>query len=129
MSETTRSRTGSIAWTDLTVPDAERIRDFYAAVVGWKASPVDMGGYADFSMAPPAGGNPVAGVCHARGDNAGLPAQWLLYMVVERLDDSVSKCVELGGRVIVGPKTMGSYGRYCVIEDPAGAVAALFEPV
>jgi hypothetical protein len=23
---------------------------------------------------------------------------------------------------------MGSYGRYCVIRDPAGAVAALFTP-
>lgn len=33
---------GSLGWTDLTVPDAERIRDFYQAVVGWRAEPVDM---------------------------------------------------------------------------------------
>jgi hypothetical protein len=31
--------------------------------------------------------------------------------------------------VITGSLEMGSYGRYAVIRDPAGAVAALIEPV
>jgi hypothetical protein len=30
--------------------------------------------------------------------------------------------------VLVKPKGMGGYGRFCVIRDPAGAVAALFQP-
>ena len=34
---------GTVAWTDLTVPDAEGIRDFYARVVGWVPEPVAMG--------------------------------------------------------------------------------------
>lgn len=34
---------GSIGWIDLTVDDAPRVRDFYAAVVGWKPEPVPMG--------------------------------------------------------------------------------------
>jgi len=66
---------GSIGWTDLTVTDAEAIRKFYSAVVGWKADPVDMGGYNDFNMTPPASGEAVAGVCHARGGNTDLPTQ------------------------------------------------------
>lgn len=119
---------GSIAWTDLTVEDAERVRDFYGAVVGWRAAPVDMGGYRDFNMTAPASGASVAGVCHARGVNAGLPAQWLVYIVVEDLEHSMARCEELGGRVLVRPKGMGAQGRYCVIQDPAGAVAALFSP-
>jgi predicted enzyme related to lactoylglutathione lyase len=32
-----------VAWQDLTVPNAEAIRDFYAVVVGWRPEPVDMG--------------------------------------------------------------------------------------
>ena len=44
------------------------------------------------------------------------------------VDKSAERCTQLGGRVRVEPKSMGSYGRYCVIEDPAGAVCALFEP-
>ena len=31
---------GSISWVDLTVPDAPGVRDFYAAVTGWRPSPV-----------------------------------------------------------------------------------------
>jgi predicted enzyme related to lactoylglutathione lyase len=30
--------------------------------------------------------------------------------------------------MVAGPNGMGSYGRYCVIRDPAGAHLALFEP-
>ena len=62
---------GTITWQDLTVGDAEALRDFYAAVVGWTPEPVKMGDYADFTMK--ADGEPIAGVCHARGHNAGLP--------------------------------------------------------
>jgi len=32
-------------------------------------------------------------------------------------------------KVLVGPKDMSGYGRYCVIVDPAGAVSALFESI
>jgi len=41
---------GQIAWNDLTVPDAEPVREFYESVVGWGASPVTMDGYSDYSM-------------------------------------------------------------------------------
>jgi len=117
---------GTIGWIDLTVADAERVRQFYAEVTGWSSSPVDMGGYDDFTMAPP-GGAPVAGVCHARKMNADLPAQWMIYIVVSDLDASLRRATELGGRVVAGPKTMGGPGRYAVVEDPAGAVAALWQ--
>jgi len=118
---------GQIGWVDLTVGDAESIRDFYTSVVGWRPEPLDMGGYSDFTMRPP-DGDPVAGVCHARGSNADVPAQWLIYITVTDLDDSMEQCRVLGGAVTAGPKNAGSMGRYCVIRDPAGAVAALFEP-
>jgi uncharacterized protein len=114
---------GQIVWTDLTVEDAEGIRDFYASVVGWRCSPCDMGGYEDFTLET-SEGKSVAGVCHARGANAGLPAQWLVYVQVEDVEGSARRAMELGGRVIDGPRSMGS-NRFCVIRDPAGAVVAL----
>jgi hypothetical protein len=123
-----KASVGSITWADLTVENAERIRDFYSAVVGWTASGVNMGGYDDFNMNDPQTGTPVAGVCHARGGNADLPPVWLIYVNVEDIEKSIASCVELGGQVISGPKGMGGQGRYCVIRDPAGAALALFEP-
>jgi len=127
MADENSKEIGSIVWTDLTTKDAQRTRDFYEEVVGWKAAPVSMGEYDDYSMTAPGSGSPVAGICHARGSNADLPAQWLVYIIVEDLDASAARCEALGGTVVVPPKEMGGHGRYCVIEDPAGAVAALFE--
>lgn len=117
---------GAIFWQDLTVEDGEGVRRFYEAVVGWRADAVDMGGYADYSMNLP-GGECVAGICHARGGNTGLPAQWLLYVAVADLDASIAACRETGGEVIRDPRPLGK-GRMCVVRDPAGAVCALYEP-
>lgn len=129
MSETSPFTTGLIAWTDLTVPDAEAVRDFYTAVVGWSPSAVNMGDYDDFAMVPSGADQAVAGICHQRGANKDLPPQWLIYITVADLDASIARCEERGGSIIVGPKSMGGAARYCVIRDPAGAVAALYQDV
>lgn len=118
------ARPGAIVWADLTVPDAERVRDFYRAVTGWRPEPVGMGSYDDYSMLPADSEEPVAGVCHARGLNAGLPAQWLVYVQVADLDAALERCARLGGQVLRGPRGLGEQ-RFAVIQDPAGAVMAL----
>lgn len=123
-----QSQVGRAGWMDLTVEDAPAVRDFYAAVVGWKPEPVSMGDYSDFNMVLPESGEPVAGVCHARGSNAGLPPVWLVYWVVADLDASVEACRQAGGEVVAGPRGMGGQGRYAVLRDPAGACFALYEP-
>ncbi len=127
MSEPKKQDIGTIAWTDLTVPDAKAVRDFYMDVIGWKSAPVSMGEYDDFNMMLPGGDTPQAGVCHKRGMNAELPSQWLNYFVVADLDASIAACKQHGGKVLAGPKDMGDQGRYCVIQDPAGAVCALWQ--
>jgi predicted enzyme related to lactoylglutathione lyase len=126
LSESNQPEIGAVGWRDLTVEDAEAIRDFYGEVVGWRHTPHPMPGYSDFNMIAPATGNTVAGICHARGMNANLPAQWLIYITVEDVDQSAARCLELGGKVIDGPKDLGPNARCCVIQDPAGAVAALY---
>jgi hypothetical protein len=119
---------GSIGWHDLTVLNADAVRDFYSKVVGWRYQEVDMGGYADFTMVVPETGNPAGGICHARGVNQGIPPYWLMYIIVENVDRSTRLCTELGGAVVVQPKDMGGHGRYSVIKDPAGAFVGLFQP-
>lgn len=116
---------GTIGWLDLTVPNAEKVRDFYASVVGWTHDPFDMGGYADYVMKA-AAGDPVGGVCHARGENAKAPPQWIPYAVVADLDACIAKVTTLGGQVIDGPRTAGG-GRMCIIRDPAGAHFGLWQ--
>ncbi len=94
MADEEKLETGSIIWTDLTVPNAEEVKDFYSNVIGWKPEPVVMGGYNDYSMNSPETGRTIAGVCHSKGINADLPPQWLIYFTVKDVDESVKKCME-----------------------------------
>jgi len=121
---TSTPQIGAIEWRDLTIDNAEQVRDFYCSVVGWKWSPVSMGDYDDFNVTCPSSGETVAGICHARGSNSELPPQWLMYVRVSDVAESAGKCRQLGGKVLHGPRTMGS-SQFCVIQDPAGAVLAL----
>lgn len=115
---------GRVEWLELTAHDAGKLRDFYKAVVGWNSSEADMGSYADYNMHLQSGGETVAGICHKRGGNANLPSQWLVYVRVENIQESISACESRGGKILDGPRLMAGM-RFCVIEDPAGAVMAL----
>lgn len=117
---------GKLGWLDMTVADAEGLKSFYEAVCGWSVAPVDMGGYDDYTMLD-TGGEPVGGICHARGPNEGMPSAWLPYFTVPSVDDAVTKAQKQGGAVLQGPKKVGGHGTMVVIKDPSGACFALWQ--
>lgn len=121
------NQVGKIGWIDITVDDATGLRDFYKNVIGWKSNDVSMGEYSDFSMALPATNEVVTGICHARGTNSDLNVGWLVYITVEDIEASAAACKAHGGKVIVKPRGLAG-GEFCVIEDPSGATAALYQP-
>lgn len=114
---------GSVVWRDLTVPNAEEVKNFYCEVVGWKAN---LHHSCDDYNIHQADGEVMAGICYAKGTNANVPPQWLLYVTVESVEKSAAKCVEMGGKILDGPRMMGT-NLFCVIQDPAGAVMGLIE--
>lgn len=119
---------GRISWLDLTVPDASATQDFYRQVVGCAAQSVEMedGGerYVDYNLLGE-DGNPVAGVCHARGVNVGLPQVWMIYLPVSDLAESLRRVKEEGGNVVKAMKGKDKEYVYAAIQDPAGAYLAL----
>jgi predicted enzyme related to lactoylglutathione lyase len=118
---------GTVSWFDLTIPNADAVRDFYGAVAGWTPMAIEMDGYNDYAMMPPRSKAPAAGICHARGENADLPPQWLIYITVANLTASLKACVARGGAIVRPAKRLGG-ARMAVVRDPAGAVAALYQP-
>ncbi|MGL5831589.1 MAG: VOC family protein [Candidatus Altimarinota bacterium] len=118
---------GSIISTDLTIPNAEEIRDFYKEVIGWEVEEMPLsdadGKYADYIMKDKEG-NWAAGVCHKRGPNVDLPPQWIVYINVEDIGKSIEKCRQLGGKILKEVKNEEKI-IYALIEDPAGAILAL----
>lgn len=124
-SDKSLAQQGTIISADLTVNQAEEVRDFYKQVIGWEHSDVSMGAYNDYMMTTKEG-VPVAGVCHQAGSNAGLPAVWLVYFQVADLEKSLETCRRLGGKVLREPEPGESAcGKFAVIEYPAGAICAL----
>jgi predicted enzyme related to lactoylglutathione lyase len=119
---------GCIAWLDLTVADADRARDFYQDVVGWSFDEVGMedvdGPYADYALCTP-DGTAVAGACHARGVNVGLPPVWLICLPVGDLGESLERAREEGGEVVDARRGSAGEWAYAVIRDPVGACLAL----
>jgi uncharacterized protein len=118
---------GAIVSTDLTVPNATELKDFYAQVIGWTPEELRMGtdsNYVDYVMKD-AEGNWMGGVCHARGANMGIPPQWIVYINVADIKESVEKCKKLGGKVIKEAFDSNGNYMYAMLEDPMGAILAV----
>lgn len=129
MEETTKSISiGSIISADLTVENADQIRDFYKEVIGWGSEDMPMedenGKYNDYVMKTKEG-NWVGGVCHARGTNKDLKPIWTIYIAVEDVSRSVAKCKDLGGKVLKEVKGEDGTFYYALIQDPARATLAI----
>ena len=117
---------GEMAWLDLSVKNAEQVKDFYQHVIGWQSEAVSMGDYNDHTVMSPSSGEAVGGICHAQGCNADLPPAWLPYFLVENVDESVTQVLANGGEMVTEIKSMGD-DKYAVIKDPAGAVCAIYQ--
>lgn len=119
---------GHISWLDLTVSDAPEARDFYSHVVGWSAQDVEMEDegerYTDYNMLDE-NGEPVAGICHARGANVGLPPVWMIYLPVSDFDESLRRVQDEGGEIIKAPQGDDGKYAYAAVQDPVGAYLAL----
>lgn len=122
------ARMGRIAWLDLTIADAAATRDFYRHVVGWSVQDVAMEDagerYADYNMLG-ADGQPAAGICHARGINAGLPPVWLIYLPVADLPLSLERARAEGGEIVHTVRAADGTHTCAVIRDPVGAFVGL----
>ena len=121
-------KNGSIVSTDLTSHHAKELKEFYQQVIGWESEDLAMkdesGVYSDYVMKDKEG-NWVGGLCHSRGANKDLPSQWIVYIQVDNVAESIKKCREFGGKVLKKVKTKEGQYQYALLEDPYGAVLAI----
>jgi predicted enzyme related to lactoylglutathione lyase len=87
-----------------------------------------MGGYADYNMNESESGETVAGICHPKGPNAGLTPQWLVYIAVANVAQSIKKRLELGGQMVGGPHILDG-SQFYVFQDTAAGGTRINQPV
>lgn len=123
--ETPPIKFGQIFWSDLTVKDTAPLREFYKEVLGWTEHPVNMKDgeetYEDYAMMVDET-TPAGGICNQRGINKNIPSQWIMYVLVEDVETSLSKCIESGGELIHGSKKKDGTYQFVIVKDPQGHV-------
>jgi predicted enzyme related to lactoylglutathione lyase len=115
---------GMFCWNELVTRDEDKASAFYTEVLGWEAVDSGMPGmkYTLFKV-----GEKSAGGMMKMPDEipAEVPSHWMAYITVPDVDAAAAKAKELGGNVIHGPEDIPEMGRFCVIQDPTGAVVSL----
>ncbi|HEX2203510.1 MAG TPA: VOC family protein [Longimicrobium sp.] len=130
MSVTTAHAPGTFCWLDLAAHDAEAARRFYTGLFGWEAADSKYGeGENDVYTTYNLDGSAAAASypMDAAQKQQGMPSAWLLYVSVESADESARKARELGATVMADPFDVMEHGRMALLQDPAGAVLALWE--
>lgn len=119
---------GTFCWFELGTTDQSSAKLFYGALFGWTAEDSPMGEghvYTIFKL----NGRDV-GAAYTLMPNLikqGVGPHWLPYVAVESVDQSLQRAASLGGTVLQAGFDVGDFGRMGTLQDPTGAVLAVWE--
>jgi predicted enzyme related to lactoylglutathione lyase len=118
---------GSFSWYDVMTPDPVSAAKFYNVVFGWTVKDASVGGntYSTFSA-----GNLTIGGMMLLTDEAkkqGTPPCWTGYVLVNNVDDAVTRIQKAGGKLMHPVTDVPGVLRFAVVSDPQGAVFIIFK--
>jgi predicted enzyme related to lactoylglutathione lyase len=120
---------GSFCWFELATTDQEAAKQFYGSLFGWQAKDTPMGPtetYTEFQI----DGKDVGAAYTMREPERkqGIPPHWLVYVRTDNADETAGKVAAAGGTVVMPPFDVMDIGRMSVVQDPTGAVFAVWQP-
>jgi predicted enzyme related to lactoylglutathione lyase len=121
---------GALTWNELFTNNVDVAGKFYVDVFGWKTQAMDMGPMGTYTLFSKDGtkGTNRGGMMTLPPNMKGAPPNWLAYFLVQDCDASTKKAQDLGGKVLAPPMDIpGNIGRFSIVQDPQGAVFALFK--
>ncbi|MEM8603683.1 MAG: VOC family protein [Cyanobacteria bacterium P01_H01_bin.121] len=120
---------GTFCWVDLATTDTAGAKAFYGDLFGWSITDVPAGEAGTYTMLGKNGKN----VCALyqmlpAQQQQGVPPHWLSYVSVADVDASATKATALGATVLQSPCDVMDSGRMSLLQDPTGAIFALWQP-
>lgn len=111
---------GAFSWNELMTADVAAAKAFYTKLFGWAIEDMPMPGmtYAVIK----AGNKEVGGIMPMPKEAQGAPTMWGAYVTVDDVDLTAKTAAQLGAKLLVPPSDIPTVGRFCVIQDPQGAV-------
>jgi uncharacterized protein len=125
MGERTSHAPGTFSWVDLATTDAGAAKSFYGGLLGWDFEDMPVSDSPPYTMAR-IGGRTAAALYPKCDDQA--PPAWLSYVTVEDSDATAGRAAELGATIIDEAFDVLDAGRMAVLQDPTGAVFAVWQP-
>ena len=117
------SEHGAMGWQECHTRDAQKARDFYTTVFGFRADKVPEMDYWLFMR----GDTHLGGVYRDTRMPAHVPPHWLVYFDVTDTDAAIAKATATGGKLMM-PASDTPHGRMAMLADPFGAVFAVIKP-
>jgi predicted enzyme related to lactoylglutathione lyase len=114
---------GDFSWCELLTRHVDASKKFYKELLGWKMEDVPMENSAYTILK--ANGRPVGGIMKMPPQvPAEAPSHWGTYVTVDDVDAVAQKAQQLGAKILVPPTDVPD-ARFCVFEDPQGAVLSI----
>ena len=128
MQETTDYAPGTFCWVELGTTDGEAAKKFYTGLFGWSFTDNPIGPDMVYTMLK-LNGKDVGALYKmpAEMTSQGIPPNWLSYVSIKSADESAEKATSLGATLFKEPFDVFDVGRMAVIQDPTGAVFAIWQ--
>jgi predicted enzyme related to lactoylglutathione lyase len=111
---------------ELQTQDLAKAKEFYSKLFDWQLEDMPVSGsemgYTMIKVGEGTGGGMFA------NPDPKMPSHWLAYVGVDDIEASTAKARELGATVLQEVMQVGEYGWLSVIQDPTGAVIAMWKP-
>ena len=128
MSTITTHAPGTFCWIELATTDPAAAQAFYSTLFGWTATETPAGPDTTYTMLS-LDDQHIGGLyeMEAEKQEQGLPPHWNSYVATENVDASTAKAKQLGGTILLDPTDVMTAGRMSIIQDPQGAIFALWQ--
>lgn len=106
----------SFGWNELLTTDKDAAIRFYSALYGWEFTHNEESGYTEIMN----NGRAAGGMLQITAEMGDFPSNWMVYFMVEDVDETIAKAQELGGGTMMPPFNAPGTGRIAMLRDPQG---------
>jgi uncharacterized protein len=129
MQESVEYKPGTFCWVELGTTDGEAAKKFYTQLFDWDFTDNPVGPSGVYTILKQ-NGKDVGALYQMPTEmtSNGVPPHWMSYISVANADESAAKAKSLGATLMKEPFDVYTMGRMAVIQDPTGAMFALWQP-
>lgn len=130
MQELPEYKPGTFCWIELGTTDANGAKTFYKELFGWDYEDSPVGPDMMYTMIK-LDGKDVGGLYQMSSEMLAqqIPPHWLSYVSVTNADEATEQAKSAGATLLKGPFDVSDAGRMAVLQDPTGAVFAVWQRI